>query len=855
VQRVLGGIVVACLLAGCTRSSSSGGTLASAAPGSTAAVNSNATASSARIALLDRGLSIDGKVVPLIGGEIHYFRTRDPNWDVAKTWQLWEQTLDQAMACGINLVATYVPWDFHEEVEGNLDFTGVRDVGHFLELCYQRGLKVAFKPGPFIQGEWPYGSSSFGGVPYWWKTKHPGSLALQPNGQPFNFDDYGAGPNGVQPSFFSPDYRAACAHWIAALAPIVKTYVHDRPTIAMIQLDDETNFYYHSRFSSDYGPYGVAQYQAWLAGRYSSIAALNSAYGTNHASFQAVTPPSAEPASLKDNLPVQDWFQAGKDGVAEYQKALRALWEAQGVQEPSVLFTTNDAPMPMADLQLWDGPTKNEAGLSTLDAYPKQFPYTFDRPADYPFLSSLWTKLFIESNQDYSFAGGAPRKIHGGFAAELQGGFFQYPFNIPLEIPPHTTDLGLAEFYGHGGVFGSIYMFRGGLNRDGSIYYPMAALDENGAATPRYALIQRFAKNVLAGHGAELLASAEVEAKVALVVGTQFDAPAFGVEGTPGGIQQEEAPGVYGWLEDAGLEPHVLDARRIKRGDLDAFQLVVYVNPDAAPDAFADALDDYVQRGGSVLNVLHKGEFDASWGSKGAAPALLANGLFSDGTLLSTYEDSVADMLGEYAPIAQLVGVYYPPEINFALPGGVTGNMATSPFMGFYALGSNATVLVHERTDPSGTDGRASGWFAARGKGQVFFLGTSPGRPFRDFFYYDVSTTELASARALASWIGGQAGASPVLSVQDAKARAFARRIDASQGGGLLVFLASRLAANNTATLQLLDLPSLGLNAGQTYTVTELLGNVSLGSATGAQLASGIAVPIEAYGPAVLLVK
>src|SRR5579883_2950863 len=212
-------------------------------------------------------------------------------------------------------------------------------------------------------------------------------------------------------------------------------------------------------------------------------------------------------------------------------------------------------------------------------------------------------------------------------------------------------------------------------------------------------------------------------------------------------------------------------------------------------------------------------------------------------------------MLGEYAPIAQLVGVYYPPEINFALPGGVTGNMATSPFMGFYALGSNATVLVHERTDPSGTDGRASGWFAARGKGQVFFLGTSPGRPFRDFFYYDVSTTELASARALASWIGGQAGASPVLSVQDAKVRAFARRIDASQGGGLLVFLASRLAANNTATLQLLDLPSLGLNAGQTYTVTELLGNVSLGSATGAQLASGIAVPIEAYGPAVLLVK
>ena len=858
-KRTLTGIAASFIIAGCTHGSSStspGSTVNPVAPGSTAptAPTTAPVASTApRIALLERGLSIDGQVTPLIGGEVHYFRTRDPSWDTQKTWTLWEQALDQAQAAGLNVIATYVPWDFHEETEGNLDFTGPRDLDHFLELCWKRGLKVHFKPGPFIQGEWPNGSGSFGGVPFWWKQKHPGALALQPDGTPFNFDDMNGSANGVLPSFFAPDFRDACARWVKTLAPIVLRYTHDRPTIALLQIDDETNFYFHSRFSSDYGPYGVAQFQSWLAAKYGAISALNAAYGTTYASFQDVKPPTAEPASPREDLPVQDWFLAGKEGVVEYQKTIRALWESEGVREPDIIFTTNDAPMPMEDLQLWDGPTKNEAGLSTVDAYPKQFPYTFDRPADYPFLTSLWTKLFIESNQDYAFAG-TKQKIAGGFAAELQGGFFEYPL-LPLEIPPHTTDLGLAEFYGHGGVFGSIYMFRGGLNRDGSTYYHMAAVDQTGNTTPRYALIQRFAQNVLAAHGQELLASTEVEAKVALVVGTQFDAPAFGVQGTPGGIQQEEAPGVYGWLEDAGFAPHVIDARRVKPGDLDSYKLVVYVNPDAAPDELALALDDYVKRGGALLDLLHRGSHDASWQTSGVGPSLLANGLFSDGQLLSTYQDPLANALGEYAPIAQLVGAFYPPEINLALPNGFTGHMTTSPFMGFYAVGPNAQVFAHERTDPSGSDGREAGWTVTRGAGKVFFLGTSPGCSYRDFFYYDASTTELATARALARWIASEAGLSPTLDLQDSKARAFARRIDPAQGGGALVFLASRLAQDDKATLALQDLAALGLDPARTYSVTELLTGQPLGSATGAQLAQGLPVPIEAYGPAVLLVK
>ena len=837
-------LVLLLLLAACTAHSGS-----TSAPFSTSPPISNMPAPPGSVSssttpapvphvlLTKRGLSIDGKVVPLIGGEIHYFRTRDPNWDTQKTWALWEQALDQAKAAGLNLITTYVPWDFHEEQEGVLDFTGPRDLDHFLELCWQRGLSVYFRPGPYVQAEWPYGVHTYGGIPQWWKDKHPGSLALGPSGAPFNFDEYFSSPLGVVTGIFSPDLQQATTRWFSTLAPIMKKYIHDRPTIVMVQLDDEVNFFFHSRFSSDFGADSLAQYRGRLAANYGSIAALNSAYGTSYASFQDVAAPTQAPAAPANDLPVQDWFDAGKRGAADYLVSLRKIFEGLGIKEPDILFTTNDAPhcMPREDLQLWDGTTKNEAGLSTIDSYPKQFPWSTDRPQDYPFLTSFFTKRFLESNQDYLPG------IRGAFASELEGGLFDLPLPVPDPVPVHTTDQVLLEFFGHGGVMGSIYMFRGGLNRDGQQYYEMAAVDQNGNPTARYPLVQRFATNLLGAHGAEFLASEEVEAPVAMVVGARFDIPASGVAGNPAWIQTQEAAGVYGWLEDAGLSPTVLDGERVKVGDLDRYKLVVYVNPDAAQDELARALDDYVRKGGSLLDLMHAGTHDASWRPTGVGPSLLAGGLFSEGTLQSVQEE--------------VFGIFLPPSVNFALPNGFQGNMPTSSFLGKYDVTGTVQVFAHERTS-SGADGKVAGWRSTRGAGQVFFLATSPGRPYRDFTYYDLGPSDFATPRALAAWIGSESGVGPTLQVQDSKARAFARKVDASQGGGLLVFCASRQGWSDTATIRLLDLAALGLDPATTYSAAEVLTNAALGTKTGADLVSGgIDVPLGAFDTAVIRLR
>lgn len=51
-------------------------------------------------------------------------------------------------------ILRYIPWNFHEVDPGVYDFTGDRDVTHFLQLAQDLGLLVILRPGPYICGEW-----------------------------------------------------------------------------------------------------------------------------------------------------------------------------------------------------------------------------------------------------------------------------------------------------------------------------------------------------------------------------------------------------------------------------------------------------------------------------------------------------------------------------------------------------------------------------------------------------------------------------------------------------------------------------------------------------------------------------
>jgi len=98
-------------------------------------------------------LLLDGKPWFPVMGEFHF--SRYPAAD-------WEEELLKMKAGGIQVVSTYVFWIHHEEIEGQFNWTGRRDLRHFVELCAKHGMYVWVRIGP-----WDHGEARNGGFPDW----------------------------------------------------------------------------------------------------------------------------------------------------------------------------------------------------------------------------------------------------------------------------------------------------------------------------------------------------------------------------------------------------------------------------------------------------------------------------------------------------------------------------------------------------------------------------------------------------------------------------------------------------------------------------------------------------------------
>lgn len=104
-------------------------------------------------------LVLDGKPWLPVMGEFHYARYPEKDW---------ETEILKMKAGGVQIVSTYVFWIYHEEVEGQFDWSGRRDLRRFVELCAQHGMYVYLRIGP-----WDHGEVRNGGFPDWLLKKSP----------------------------------------------------------------------------------------------------------------------------------------------------------------------------------------------------------------------------------------------------------------------------------------------------------------------------------------------------------------------------------------------------------------------------------------------------------------------------------------------------------------------------------------------------------------------------------------------------------------------------------------------------------------------------------------------------------
>lgn len=98
-------------------------------------------------------MTIGGKPVLPVMGEMHFSRINRSEW---------EDCILKMKAGGVNIISTYLFWNHHEEIEGQFDWTGNKDIRAFIQLCTKHHLWVYPRLGP-----WAHGEARNGGTPDW----------------------------------------------------------------------------------------------------------------------------------------------------------------------------------------------------------------------------------------------------------------------------------------------------------------------------------------------------------------------------------------------------------------------------------------------------------------------------------------------------------------------------------------------------------------------------------------------------------------------------------------------------------------------------------------------------------------
>ncbi|MGO4145129.1 beta-galactosidase family protein [Paenarthrobacter sp. YAF11_1] len=155
----------------------------------------------------DQDFLLNGEPFRILSGAIHYFRVHP---------DLWADRIHKARLMGLNTIETYVPWNEHSPFPGAFVADGGLDLGRFLDLVADSGMKAIVRPGPYICAEWDNG-----GLPAW--------LFTDPT-------------VGVRSS--EPGYLAAVSSYMeSVLALVVPRQITQGGPVIMFQIENEYGAY------------------------------------------------------------------------------------------------------------------------------------------------------------------------------------------------------------------------------------------------------------------------------------------------------------------------------------------------------------------------------------------------------------------------------------------------------------------------------------------------------------------------------------------------------------------------------------------------------------------------------------
>ncbi len=285
-----------------------------------------------RVDLRDRALRVGTRSVPLLSGAVHYWRLER---------SAWRPALESLVRLGLPIVETYVPWGVHETGPGELDFgrrDARKDLGAFLDLAHELGLLAFVRPGPHINAE-----LTFFGLPER-IVYDPACQARSPKGSPvYLFFPPVMFP---VPSYASARFHQEVGAWFDAVGEIVAPRLWPEGPVALLQVDNEASFYFRDgAYCQDYHPDALAGWHAFLADRYGSVEALNTAHRAAYPAFEGCAAPVRFDAQSPEALTLHlDWAAYHEALIAGALGKMRARMERAGME--GVPFVHN---LPLGD--------------------------------------------------------------------------------------------------------------------------------------------------------------------------------------------------------------------------------------------------------------------------------------------------------------------------------------------------------------------------------------------------------------------------------------------------------------------------------------------------------------------------
>ncbi|NTV83886.1 MAG: hypothetical protein HGA23_06240, partial [Bacteroidales bacterium] len=526
---------------------------------------------------------LNDKKVFLNSGEIHYFRIKR---------ELWDRHLDAAVEAGLTTVSTYIPWAWHESVEGVFDLDGASSPEHdlkgWLQRCQEHGLTCIVKPGPFILAE-----TRGAGLPDWFLEKYNDQVKMRNRRGELVLSD------GV--SLFNEIYLEKVGLWYDQIMPFIsEREISNGGPIIMMQICNEIGVFSWLAHQGDYGEEVKRRFVEYLKGKFESIKAINRLWGTDYQDYDDVElPPDGRlPYRSKgDRGRDYEWHCFWRTYYGDYLRLLTRMARDRGVTVP---FYHN--------LPGWIYGSGYEFPLNItmyddLFGDKSEIMFGVDHIPEYLSHRNMHDDRIIN---DITCAMQGDKPL---FAAEFQCGSREYH----VVTNPREMELFYKASIAHGLTGWNYYMFSQGRNTrhrgySGQTFYWFTPLTPEGERTSAFPLVRRM--NRIVKTSGSLIVDAKRKAEVCVLFyppyyATELERPETGASGLHFNASSIRRPAYFDGLLKAlqvlNVDYDMADLTKVSGAEIGKYRQVWVFSTDEMNVKDQQAIVDYMKDGGNAV--------------------------------------------------------------------------------------------------------------------------------------------------------------------------------------------------------------------------------------------------------------